>query len=203
MERMMAAMPTYPPTPLGIALTLRDQALLSALYASGCRATEMLTLRVDAFDRESGSILVNGKGDKDRAIHLDSATRELLMKYLDDARHLLANPRALQTPEDEHVVRGGGYVFLTRRGTALTRGWLLKIVKRSDKHATVHRIRHSTASHLVVRGASMEDVQELLGQDQIEVTRGYVQYLSLDKLRAELGKYGPHAAVRSEERSNV
>lgn len=202
-ERLMAAIPKYPRTPLGMALALRDEAYAPVIYASGGRATEVLRLQVDAFDRESGSILVKGKGGKDRTIHLAPPAREKLIKYLDEGRPLLAKRRAPDEPDDEQVVRGGGYIFLTRRGTASTRDWLLKIIKKSDKNATVHRIRHSTASHLVADGASMEDVQELLGQDKIEVTRGYVQYLSLDRLRAELGKYGPHAPGKSEERSNV
>jgi integrase/recombinase XerD len=153
-------------TPLG----RRDRAALETLYATGCRASEVVGLRPRDLDLDAGTARCIGKGDKQRIVPLGSRAREALGVYLREDRPALTANR----PPTEAV-------FVTRRGRALSRVELWRIVKTHARAAGLptnvspHTLRHSFATHLLAGGADLRAVQELLGHASIATTQIYTR----------------------------
>jgi integrase/recombinase XerD len=172
-------------TPLG----LRDRALLELLYAAGLRATEILTLRIEQLDLESGSARVIGKGNKERLVLLGKAAEEAIRRYLDTARPKLVRSKS------------GGEVFLGNHGRRLTTSHLWGIVKKAAKAAGLdtrvypHLLRHSFATHLLSGGADLRVIQELLGHASIGTTEIYT-HVDEDRLAATFDRFHPRAQKR-------
>ncbi|MCL1692768.1 MAG: site-specific tyrosine recombinase XerD [Actinomycetia bacterium] len=151
-------------TPLGI----RDVAILEFLYATGARVTEAVTVGLTDLDLESGTVIVTGKGDRQRLIPLGRHARGAIERYLPIRLELL-NER-----ERSDVL------FLNARGTSLTRQGMWDIVKRNGRRAGIkdgalspHVLRHSAATHMVEGGADLRTVQEMLGHASISTTQVY------------------------------
>ena len=172
-------------TPLG----LRDRALLELLYAAGLRAAEILTLRIEQLDLESGSARVIGKGNKERLVLLGKAAEEAIRRYLDSARPNLVRSKS------------GGEVFLGNHGRRLTTSHLWGIVKKAAKAAGLdtrvypHLLRHSFATHLLSGGADLRVIQELLGHASIGTTEIYT-HVDEDRLAATFDRFHPRAQKR-------
>jgi len=172
-------------TPLG----LRDRALLELLYAAGLRASEILTLRIEQLDLESGSARVIGKGNKERLVLLGKAAEEAIRRYLDTARPKLVRSKS------------GGEVFLGNHGRRLTTSHLWGIVKKAAKAAGLdtrvypHLLRHSFATHLLSGGADLRVIQELLGHASIGTTEIYT-HVDEDRLAATFDRFHPRAQKR-------
>jgi len=172
-------------TPLG----LRDRALLELLYAAGLRAAEILTLRIEQLDLESGSARVIGKGNKERLVLLGKAAEEAIRRYLDIARPKLVRSKS------------GGEVFLGNHGRRLTTSHLWGIVKKAAKAAGLdtrvypHLLRHSFATHLLSGGADLRVIQELLGHASIGTTEIYT-HVDEDRLAATFDRFHPRAQKR-------
>ena len=172
-------------TPLG----LRDRALLELLYAAGLRAAEILTLRIEQLDLESGSARVIGKGNKERLVLLGKAAEEAIRRYLDTARPKLVRSKS------------GGEVFLGNHGRRLTTSHLWGIVKKAAKAAGLdtrvypHLLRHSFATHLLSGGADLRVIQELLGHASIGTTEIYT-HVDEDRLAATFDRFHPRAQKR-------
>ncbi len=153
-------------TPLG----RRDRAALETLYATGCRASEVAGLRPRDLDLQSGTVRCVGKGDKQRIVPLGSRAREALLAYLERDRPALIRKQP-----------GTETVFVTRRGTPLSRAGLWRIVTGSARAAGLtgkvspHTLRHSFATHLLAGGADLRVVQELLGHASIATTQIYTR----------------------------
>jgi len=165
--------------PLADAVALRDRAILELLYAAGLRVSELTGLKVADLSLEAGHALVRGKGDKERIVPLGRASVQALGKYLQHARPVL---------EKEANSR----LFLSARGAPLSRGWVWKLVKRSDCAASPHMLRHSCATHMVERGADLRTVQTLLGHADIATTQVYT-HLALGRLKAVHRQHHPRA----------
>jgi len=157
---------------------LRDRALLEVLYGSGARISEATGLDVDDIDVREGSesVLLRGKGRKERIVPLGGYAREALDAYLVRARPALA----------AHG-KGTPALFLNARGGRLSRqsGWT--ILKAAALRAGVgdvspHTLRHSFATHLLRGGADIRVVQELLGHASVTTTQIYT-YVTRDALR--------------------
>jgi len=157
---------------------LRDRALLEVLYGSGARISEATGLDVDDIDMREGSesVLLRGKGRKERIVPLGGYAREALDAYLVRARPALA-------------VHGKGTsaLFLNARGGRLSRqsGWtILKAaaVRAGLSDISPHTLRHSFATHLLRGGADIRVVQELLGHASVSTTQIYT-YVTRDALR--------------------
>jgi integrase/recombinase XerD len=151
-------------TPLG----LRDVAILEFLYATGARVTEATTVGLTDLDLESGTVIVTGKGDKQRLIPLGSHARIAIEGYLPIRLALLS--------ESER----SDVLFVNARGTSLTRQGMWDIVKRNGRRAGIensalspHVLRHSAATHMVEGGADLRTVQEMLGHASISTTQVY------------------------------
>jgi len=167
---------------------VRDTAMLELMYATGMRVTELVSLNLDSLhlDPPPSWIRCLGKGGKERTIPVHEQAIEALTAYLDDARPALLKSRPHQA------------LFVNRRGERLTRQgfWLiLKGYAKSagiDSHVTPHTLRHSFATHLLRGGASVRDVQELLGHANVSTTQVYTQ-LADEHLREVYENVHPRA----------
>jgi integrase/recombinase XerD len=166
--------------------SLRDQAMLELLYASGMRVTELVSLNIADVDVSQRSVRCFGKGAKERLIPIHERAAEDVSIYLTEARPLIQTPRS------------GRAIFLNRRGERLTRQGFWLILKGRAKRAglngkiTPHTLRHSFATHLLRGGASLRHVQELLGHASITTTQVYT-HLTDEHVRSEYDKAHPRA----------
>lgn len=145
----------------------RDYIMLELLYSTGIRATEMVELKLNHININERILLVEGKGEKERIIPLGKEAFTGLNHYLNTVRPLL-------------VRKPTSYVFLNQKqGKPLTRVGLWKIIKNYalqagiNKNIHPHTFRHSFATHLLMAGADLRSVQELLGHSDISTTQIY------------------------------
>lgn len=149
-------------------LTLRNRALLELLYSTGARISEAVGLDVDDIDLHARSVLLRGKGGKQRLIPIGRPAVAALEAYLVRAR-----------PDLARRGRGTPAIFLNARGGRLSRqsAWqvLQDAADRAGITATVspHVLRHSFATHLLEGGADVRVVQELLGHASVTTTQIY------------------------------
>lgn len=159
-------------------LAKRDQAVLELLFASGLRASELISLKFSQIDFTEKTIRIIGKGNKERITHFNDVALTALKDYKNSLRIVL-----LGNNEDE------GYVFLNKKGMPLTERGLEYIVEKSaikcgfPLHVHPHMFRHSFATELVNNGADLRVVQELLGHSSISTTSIYtdVSFADLKK----------------------
>ena len=153
-----------PVTTIGV----RDRAMLELLYATGMRVSELVGLTESQLDLSMGVVRAFGKGSKERMIPMGEAAVERLREWLDG-------------PRDEWASLGKhrGHVFLTRRGTKMTRvAFWMRIGGHAKKagigrRISPHKLRHSFATHLLERGADLRAVQAMLGHANISTTEIY------------------------------
>src|SRR3984885_10856564 len=182
-ERMMEQAGTAADHPQADAVALRDRAIVEMLYAGGVRVSELTGLGVEDLSLAEGRMLVRGKGDKERIVPLGRAAVEALDAYLSRGRSALAvRPRESR-------------LFLSVRGTGLTRQWVWHLVKQLDSRASPHVLRHSCATHMVENGADLRTVQTLLGHADISTTQVYT-HLALGRLKAVHRAHHPRATRR-------
>ena len=166
---------------------LRDRALLELLYGTGARISEAVGLDLDDLDLDTASVLLRGKGSKQRVVPLGRMAVAALEAYLVRGRPALAL-----------AGRGSAAVFLNQRGGRLTRqgAWtvLAQAVERSGVTAAVspHTLRHSFATHLLDGGADVRVVQELLGHASVTTTQVYT-LVTVDRLREVYSTAHPRA----------
>ena len=169
----------------------RDRAALETLYATGCRASEVVGLRPGDLDLVGGSARCIGKGDKERIVPLGARAREALSEYMTRDRPRLIAGR-LDVPN----------IFVTRRGRPLSRIGLWKVVKTHALAAGLpgavspHTLRHSFATHLLAGGADLRVVQEMLGHASIATTQIYTR-VELSRLREVHAKFHPRSTSKS------
>ena len=168
--------------------SVRDHAMLELMYATGMRVTELVSLNINSLHLSPAPAWARclGKGSKERTIPVHEAAVLSITKYLDEARPILLKTRASQA------------LFVNRRGERLTRQGFWLILKGYAKtagitsHVTPHTLRHSFATHLLRGGASVRDVQELLGHANVSTTQVYTQ-LADDHLREVYQSVHPRA----------
>jgi integrase/recombinase XerD len=174
----------------GTALALRDRALLEVLYGTGARISEAVGLDVDDLDLTDGTVLLRGKGGKERLVPVGSYARDAVDAYLVRGRAELSDGRG--------AGRGVAAVFLNARGGRLSRqsAWavLAKAAERAGVTAEVspHTLRHSFATHLLDGGADVRVVQELLGHASVTTTQVYT-LVTVDSLREVYATAHPRA----------
>ena len=145
----------------------RDRAILELLYGSGLRVSELVSLKSEQIDWTDNFLRITGKGGKGRFVPLGEASRASLRAYLARARPLLLGKKR------------SAFVFLSRRGTGLTRERIRQIlVERAEKaglreRVFPHLLRHSFATHLLENGADLRVIQELLGHADLTTTQIY------------------------------
>lgn len=166
--------------------TLRDSAILETFYATGVRVSELASLLVNGLHREHGYIMVRGKGDKERLIPLGGKALEKIDAYLSGPRDALLKGR--HSP----------YIFVSRRGTRLTRQRLWKMIKFYASSSGItqsispHTMRHSFATHLLDRKADLRTIQMLLGHSDISITQIYT-FVETGRLKEIHNRFHPRA----------
>jgi integrase/recombinase XerD len=152
-------------------LTLRNRALLELLYSTGARISEAVGLDVDDIDTHARSVLLRGKGGKQRLVPIGRPAIAALDAYLVRGRPGLAQRRSAAAP--------GGGVFLNARGGRLSRQSAWQVLQDAAERAGItaavspHTLRHSFATHLLDGGADVRVVQELLGHASVTTTQIY------------------------------
>lgn len=163
---------------------LRDSAMLELLYSCGLRVSELTGLRLQDLFFGEGCLRVVGKGDKQRLVPVSAAARDRIGRYLEDRREI----RCARAGEDT--------LFLNNRGSRLTRVMVFTIIRRAAERAGItkrispHTFRHSFATHLMEGGASIRQVQEMLGHESILTTEIYT-HLDGERLRRTVEEYLP------------
>jgi integrase/recombinase XerD len=171
----------------GTPLALRDRALLEVLYGTGSRISEAVGLDRDDLDLDAGTVLLRGKGGRERIVPVGRYAREAVEAYLVRAR-----------PSLGAVGPATPALFLNARGGRLSRqsAWtVLRTIAdraRLTTHISPHTLRHSFATHLLDGGADVRVVQELLGHASVTTTQIYT-LVTVDKLREVYAAAHPRA----------
>ena len=154
--------------PIGI----RDRTMLEVLYASGLRVSELVSLQVVQVSLDMGVVRVMGKGGKERLAPLGEEALGWISRYTTEARLELLGGKASEA------------LFVTARGTAMTRQAFWHLIKRHASQAGIkkplspHTLRHAFATHLLNHGADLRVVQLLLGHSDISTTQIYTHVAS-------------------------
>jgi integrase/recombinase XerD len=149
-------------------LRLRNRALLELLYSTGSRISEAVGLDVDDIDTQARSVLLRGKGGKQRLVPIGRPAVQTLDAYLVRGR-----------PELARRGRGMAAIFLNARGGRLSRQSAWQVLQDAAERAGItsgvspHMLRHSFATHLLEGGADVRVVQELLGHASVTTTQIY------------------------------
>lgn len=146
----------------------RNRAMLEVLYSCGLRVSELISLRYSDVYFDEGFIRVEGKGSKQRLVPISETAIREIKNYLLD-RNLMVVKKGFED-----------ILFLSRRGTALSRIMVFHIIKQQTEMAGVHKnvsphtFRHSFATHLLEGGANLRAIQEMLGHEKIKIGRAHV-----------------------------
>lgn len=168
---------------------LRDRALLELLYSSGARISEAVGLDLDDVDAADSTVLLDGKGGRQRLVPVGRPALAALDAYLVRARPALAVKG-----------RGSPAVFLNSRGGRLSRQSAWNALKAAAERAGLgsavspHVLRHSFATHLLEGGADVRVVQELLGHASVTTTQVYT-LVTMSTLREVYATTHPRAHV--------
>ena len=169
----------------------RDRALVELLYGTGTRISEVVGLDVDDVDMDAATIVVTGKGGKQRLLPLGGAAAHAITDYLTRGRPSLAQHASGKR-------RPGPALFLGVKGSRMTRQAAWEVVHRSAERAGLgdrvgpHTLRHSYATHLMEGGADVRVVQELLGHSSVTTTQIYT-LVTADALREVYAASHPRA----------
>lgn len=162
----------------------RNRAMLETLYSCGLRVSELINLRYADINPDEQFIRVLGKGNKQRLVPISAIALREISNYLKDRSQVVAKKGFEDT------------LFLSRRGTALSRIMVFHIIKvqaaAAGIHKTVspHTFRHSFATHLLEGGANLRAIQEMLGHEQITTTQIYT-HIDRTFLRKEILEHHP------------
>ncbi len=164
---------------------LRDRCMLELMYSSGLRVSELVSLKLNQLNQNSGLIRLMGKGSKERVTPVGEEALYWLKKYLQQGRIELIKPQRLNDD-----------LFLSSRGTAITRQAFWQHIKKylaqaglKDSH-TPHSLRHAFATHLLNHGADLRTVQMLLGHSNLSTTQIYT-HVAQARLQALHEKHHP------------
>jgi integrase/recombinase XerD len=180
LERLLAAPDAA--TPLG----LRDRAMLQLVYASGLRVSELIGVELNDLNLGLGFIRVTGKGNKQRLVPMGQSAIGAIEDYLTGGRPAILKGRASR------------YLFVTGRGTKMTRQAFWKLLAQHGKacglfhNLSPHVLRHTFATHLLEGGADLRSVQTMLGHADIGTTQIYT-HVARGRLRAVVDKHHPRA----------
>jgi integrase/recombinase XerD len=178
MEKLLSA------PDLSTSLGKRDRALLELMYGSGLRVSEICSISMNSINTDEGFARVFGKGSKERVIPVGRHAIEAIRNYLHGGRPFFTKDGT------------GSEMFLSMRGKAISRKTVWLLVKEYAKKAGIekkvspHGLRHSFATHLLLGGADVRSVQEMLGHADIGTTQIYTQVGS-ERLLDEHANFHP------------
>ena len=164
---------------------MRDKAMLELMYASGLRASEVVSLRMENVEANAGFLRILGKGSKERVVPVAQPALDTLKEYMKHGRPLFLKKKG-----------ASNVLFLSRLGRPITRQTLWNRIGRWAREAgirdtvTPHTLRHSFAGHLLAGGADLRAVQAMLGHADISTTQIYTHVTS-ERLREIHKKHHP------------
>jgi integrase/recombinase XerD len=167
-------------TPLG----MRDRTMFEVLYAAGLRVSELVNLKVFEANLDAGVLRILGKGSKERLVPLGEEAVDWVRRYLKDVRMEILKRKT------------SDYLFVTERGTGMTRQAFWQNIKRHGQRAipgkplSPHVLRHAFATHLINHGADLRVVQMLLGHADISTTQIYT-HVARERMKALHAKHHP------------
>lgn len=169
---------------------IRDRAILELLYGTGIRVGELVNLNICNIDLYEKTIIVFGKGSKERILPLGNPSIRAIQEYLTSRnvfeKKIFVNKNDLKA------------LFLNRLGGRLTtrsiRRIIIKYMKMAglNKKISPHVLRHSFATHLLEGGADLRSVQELLGHKSLSTTQIYT-HITKERLKTIYKKSHPRA----------
>ena len=171
----------------------RNRAIIETLYGCGLRVSELVTLKLSQLYLEEHYVVIQGKGNKQRAVPISPVAIEQINLYLEQTR---SHQVAQRGSEDS--------LFLNRRGAMLTRQMIFHIVKQLCELAGVrkvispHTLRHSFATHLLEGGANLRAIQQMLGHESITTTEIYV-HIDRTRLRDEILQHHPRNKTSQQQ----
>lgn len=164
-KSLINALDEYDPvdskSPYSEYIKLRNKLILALLYSSGLRVSELVTLQTNNVDLDERTILIRGKGEKDRIVLFDDATQVLMDEYMGKR------------------IFDSEYLFVNRSGKHLTPRYVQMMIKDYarvagiKKKVTPHILRHSFATHLLKNGVDIRAIQQLLGHSNLSTTQIY------------------------------
>lgn len=164
----------------------RNRAIAEVFYASGGRLAEVHGLDLGHVDLVAGTLLLFGKGRKERLSPIGAAAVQAIQAYLPIRKEIADGKQRFYEQA----------LFVSERGTRLSRDSIQEVIEKAgdklgiDVHC--HMLRHSYATHLLERGARLEDVQELLDHEYIETTRKYT-HTAVGRLKEVYRRSHPRA----------
>ncbi len=160
----------------------RDDTLFELIYSCGLRISEACDLKIANVHLNEKLILVHGKGDKERLIPFGKRAEEKLIYYINEVRPELTKGKDVPN------------LFVNYRGEPISRKGVWKRFKQLEElsgiDSKVHTLRHSFATHLLMGGADLRSVQELLGHSDLSTTQVYT-HVTDDQLMNVHKKYFP------------
>ena len=165
-------------------LGLRDRAMLELLYACGLRVTELISILLTEVSINEAVIRVTGKGNKTRLVPMGEEASFWIDSYLKKSREVLLKNKPSK------------YLFITNRGSPMTRQAFWYLIKRYaieagiNKELSPHVLRHAFATHLLNHGADLRVVQMLLGHSDISTTQIYT-HVARERLKDLHQKHHP------------
>jgi len=166
---------------------VRDRAMISLLYATGIRVSELVSLRVSDLDEDEGVLRVLGKGNKQRLVPVGRDALAAVSTYRLDQRPVLLKGRP------------SPFLFVTARGKGMTRQGFWKLLRVHGKTAGIYRrlsphvMRHTFATHLLEGGADLRSVQLMLGHADLGTTQIYTHVMQ-NRLRETVDQHHPREA---------
>ncbi len=178
---------------------LRDRLIMELLYSTGCRVSELIGINLGDINLKEKTILVRGKGGKDRFVFIGNPAFTVLVEYLSlRSAHLAKDASPSPGARD-----AGKALLLNRKGSRLTQRGVAYLIEKYLDRSTVakrvspHTFRHSFATHLLDRGADIRVVQELLGHAHLSTTQIYT-HLGIGRLKEIYRKAHPHGRTVHE-----
>ncbi|MEN8260993.1 MAG: site-specific tyrosine recombinase XerD [Pseudomonadota bacterium] len=166
------------------AMGRRDRCMLEVLYATGLRVSELVSLCFKQINFRQGVVRVVGKAGRERLVPVGDEAMAWLEHYLESSRRAIL------------AERRSDFVFVTNRGTAMTRQAFWHIIKRYARSAGIrkelspHTLRHAFATHLLNHGADLRVVQLLLGHSDLSTTQIYT-HVARERLKELHARFHP------------
>ncbi len=169
---------------LTTAIGFRDKTMIELMYSCGLRVSELINVKLMEVNLNQGTLLITGKGQKQRLIPMGEYATDYLSTYLIQFRKLLLKTKT------------SNYVFLSNRCKNMTRQTFWHSIKKYAQMAEIyplpspHMLRHSFATHLLNHGADLRVVQMLLGHSNVSTTQIYT-LVAKEKLKEIHQKHHP------------
>ncbi len=171
--------------PMGNLREKRLKAVLELLYSTGVRVSECVGITYEQIDFTNGTLLIRGKGSKERVVPMGSHCQNALRDYVDSVPSLTKHGSS--TP-----------LFLNREGARVSvrtvqrdlQSYAIEVLGEKGGEVTPHTFRHSCATHLLSGGAGLREIQELLGHRSLVTTQKYTQ-VDTERLKKVYDKTHP------------